>query len=226
MNDQLSHDAGADDTASALAAEALARFYDDTAAATGWLGPQVAFDLMRDHLKPGQTLLDLGIGTGLSSALFREAGLRVHGLDADPEMLAVCRWKGFGDLVLHDLAQAPYPFPSASFDHAVCLGVLPFLADPEPVFSEAARVLRPGGMFAFLSLDRPPAEPRELLVPAGEPGSGEGATLFRSSAEEVRELAERHGFSAVAEVPVPVYQDAARTRCMPATCYLCLRNNR
>lgn len=225
MNDQLSHDAGADDTASALAAEALARFYDDTAAATGWLGPQVAFDLIRDHLKPGQTLLDLGIGTGLSSALFREAGLRVHGLDGDPEMLAVCRWKGFGDLVLHDLAQAPYPFPSASFDHAVCLGVLPFLADPEPVFSEAARVLRPGGMFAVLSLDRPPAEPRELLVPAGEAG-GEGATLFRSSAAEVRELAERHGFSAAAEVPVLVYQDAARTRRMPATCYLCLRNNR
>ena len=100
MNDQPSHDAGADDAAPALGVEALARFYDDTAAATGWLGPQVAFDLMRDHLRPGQTLLDLGIGTGLSSALFREAGLRVHGLDGDPEMLAVCRWKGFGDLVL------------------------------------------------------------------------------------------------------------------------------
>jgi SAM-dependent methyltransferase len=158
--------------------------------------------------------------------LFRKAGLRVHGLDADPQMLAVCHWKGFADLVLHDLAEAPYPFPSASFDHAVCLGVLPFLADPEPVFSEAARVLRPGGVFVFLSLDRPVAEPRELLVPAGEAGGGEGATLLRSSDAEVRELVERHGFSAVADVPVPVYQDAARSRRMPATCYICLRKNR
>lgn len=198
-------------------------YYDDMAAATGWLGPQVAFGLMYEHVEPGQTMLDLGIGTGLSSVLFRKAGLRVFGLDADPEMLAICRRKGFGDLTQHDLTVTPYPFADTAFDHAVCLGVLPFLADPEPVFRETARVLEPGGLFAFLVLERPDGEPPELVVEAEQTDGGASATLLRVSGGEVAALVARHGFSAVAELALPVFQDPQRTISMPATVHLAQR---
>jgi 2-polyprenyl-3-methyl-5-hydroxy-6-metoxy-1,4-benzoquinol methylase len=73
--------------------EDTARYYDQTAKATGWIAPQVAFGMLYEYVEAGQSLLDLGIGTGLSSVLFRRAGLRVSGMDADPEMIEVCRWK-------------------------------------------------------------------------------------------------------------------------------------
>jgi predicted TPR repeat methyltransferase len=199
-----------------------ARFYDQTAQETGWLAPQVAFGLMYGYVEAGQSLLDLGIGTGLSSVLFRKAGLRVVGMDADTEMLDACRGKGFPDedLVQHDLTLVPYPFSSGAFDHAACLGVLPFLGDVAPVFAETARVLRPGGMFAFLTLDRAPGEPADLVVPADETGTGQSATLVRHSLDQIQGLLGRHGFTLDLTLPLPVYRDTARSRCMPAICYL------
>jgi|GEM_PF-5571654 len=69
--------------------------YDEEAEATGWFGPEVAFGLAYAHVHHGQSILDIGIGTGLGSALFKKAGLQVHGMDISPEMLEACRKKGF-----------------------------------------------------------------------------------------------------------------------------------
>jgi ubiquinone/menaquinone biosynthesis C-methylase UbiE len=61
--------------------------YDQEAEETGWFGPEILFGLSFKYLQPNQSILDLGIGTGLSSVLFHKAGLEVHGLDNSPEML-------------------------------------------------------------------------------------------------------------------------------------------
>ena len=92
-------------------ARATAEAYDEEAEATGWYGPEAAFGLAYKFLRPGQSILDLGIGTGLAAVLFRKAGLRLYGMDVAPEMLEACRGKGFTDLVRHDLTERPYPFP-------------------------------------------------------------------------------------------------------------------
>jgi hypothetical protein len=50
--------------------------YDRQARETNWLGPEVVFGLVYEYVKPGETLLDLGIGSGLSSIRFHQAGLQ------------------------------------------------------------------------------------------------------------------------------------------------------
>ena len=44
--------------------------YDNQARKTNWFGPEVVFGLAYEFVKTGESLLDLGIGSGLSSILF------------------------------------------------------------------------------------------------------------------------------------------------------------
>lgn len=74
-----------------------AKGYDEQAQKTNWLGPQVVFGLAYEFVKLEQTLLDIGIGTGLSSILFHKAGLRVLGVDGSREVLDVCAAKNFAE---------------------------------------------------------------------------------------------------------------------------------
>ena len=78
-----------------------------------------------------QTVLDIGIGTGLGSEPFFRAGLRITGMDVSDTMLAVYRKKGFAErLVCHDLTHFPYLSLTVAFDHVISTGVFPFLPRP------------------------------------------------------------------------------------------------
>jgi predicted TPR repeat methyltransferase len=202
------------------AVQAIAEAYDREARATGWLGPQVALGMLYEYLLPAQSLLDLGIGTGLASVLFRKAGLKVTGLDIDQQMLDVCRWKGFEDLARHDLTERPYPFPSDSFDHAVCVGVLPFLADLSPVFLEVGRVLRTGGMLVFMTLDRAEHEDFEMVVGPEHTKTGGSVTMYRHSRQQITGWIDEAGFTLVESLSFAVHRDAARREPLQAACYL------
>lgn len=193
--------------------EAVAAAYDAEAAAIGYFCPEIAFGMVYRHLRPGQTVLDLGIGTGLAAELFRRAGLLATGLDNDPQMLAAARSKGFTDVVRHDLTRPPYPFAAASFDHVICVGVLPFLPDPSPVVAEAARVLRQDGCFVFMVLARAKGEAPELAVAADDTGIGEAVTLHQHSDREVREWLGAYGLAPPGALTfqVPVGVAAGRT---------------
>ena len=126
-----------------------ARDYDRKAEQYDWRGPEVIFGLSYAFVEPGQSVLDLGIGTGLGSFLFHKAGLRVHGMDHSRPMLEACRSKGFAtDLTVHDLTAVPYPFDTASLDHAVCLGVLNFFDDLIPITSDLVPASQPATVAA------------------------------------------------------------------------------
>jgi SAM-dependent methyltransferase len=147
--------------------------YDQRAAQAGWLDPDILFGLACRHVSPGQTLLDIGIGTGLASELFHRAGLRVIGLDRAPDMLALCRAKGFADELLeHDVAIAPYPLADGAAHHAICCGLLHCLDDWSVVFSETARILRRGGVLVFAVPRSDTGRPctRRLEGRCGHPG--------------------------------------------------------
>jgi ubiquinone/menaquinone biosynthesis C-methylase UbiE len=143
--------------------EQFAEVYDRMAlACEAWIG-ECTFGMMYEFLSPGQRLLDLGIGTGLSSVLFARAGVEVHGIDASEAMLEPCRRKGFAtQLRVHDLGE-PLPYSDGEFDHAVCVGVTHFLEDVDPLLAEVARVLRHGGTFAVTTLC-PEDESQRLAV--------------------------------------------------------------
>lgn len=142
--------------------DAYAADYDQQMQAYSCYLPDALFGLCYEYVRPGQRLLDAGIGSGLSAVLFTKAGLQVYGFDFSPAMLEICQAKEIAaNLKQHDLLQTPWPYPPESFDHLVCCGVLHFIADVQAVFGEARRVLRPGGLFAFTTKAPPDAGPNQ-----------------------------------------------------------------
>jgi SAM-dependent methyltransferase len=90
-------------------------------------------------------LLDLGCGSGLLCRLAADRGARVSGIDICPELLMIARERTpRADLREGDISALP--FAECSFDAVTGANALQFAPDPARAFSEAARVLRPGGV--------------------------------------------------------------------------------
>jgi ubiquinone/menaquinone biosynthesis C-methylase UbiE len=112
-----------------------------------------AFDEL--GVQPGETVLDLGCGTGnltqLLLARVSEAG-RVIAVDFSPRMIALAEEKIGADarltLVLADAGDLP--LPDASVDRVVCFSAWPHFPDGAAVAAQLARILRPGGMLHVL----------------------------------------------------------------------------
>ena len=131
-----------------------AKNYDEKAKAASWLGSEVLLQLSRQYIRPGESVLDLGIGTGLTSVLFRSSGLRVYGMDFSAEMLKICKNKKIADdLKEHDLRERPYPYANASMEHIICGGVFHIFKDLLPIFEEVSRIIRRNGTFTFTCAD-------------------------------------------------------------------------
>ena len=199
---------------------ALIAAYAEEAEATGWFGPEVVFGLSYTYVQPDQSMLDIGIGTGLGSDLFRKAGLRVHGIDISPQMLDACRSKGYTELALHDLTKTPYPFHDESMDHAVCTGVLNFFSDLSPVFKETNRILRSGGLFAFVVGDRAEDEPGEIAVGPEHTNTEETVTMYLHSAKQIDVWLKQNRFSLIRSLAFTVYLDPEKTIATQAKAYL------
>lgn len=138
--------------------DAYAADYDAQVSAYGCYLAEALFGLCYAFIRPGERLLDVGIGSGLSAAPFARAGLRVWGIDFSAAMLDLCRAKGIAEeLRQYDAQAVPWPYPSGAFDHVISCGLFHFIPDLEAMVDEAARVTRPGGLFAFTTKD--PASP-------------------------------------------------------------------
>ncbi len=199
---------------------ALIAAYAEETEATGWFGPEVLFGLSYAYVQPGQSMLDIGIGTGLGSDLFRKAGLKVYGLDISPQMLEACCSKGLKTVKLHDLTTMPYPFDSESIDHAVCTGVMNFFSDLSPLFIETARILRPGGLFAFVVGDRAEDEPGEIAVGPEHTNTEETVTMYLHSAKQIDNWLMQNRFNLIRSLIFTVYLDPERTIATQAKAYL------
>jgi SAM-dependent methyltransferase len=203
-----------------MAAEA----YDRKAEEYSWRGPEVAFGLSYGFIKPGECVLDIGIGTGLGSALFHKSGLRVFGMDKCVEMLEACRQKGFGaDLRKHDLTVEPYPYDTASMDHAICIGVLDFFRDLKPVFREVARILRDKGVFVFVVANRGPGEGPEYTA---DSQSGSMVTMYRRTTEEINDLLKDNDFESLRYVEFSMFMNPERTAPLLLKAYVARRIGR
>ncbi|MGD2095583.1 MAG: class I SAM-dependent methyltransferase [Phycisphaerales bacterium] len=176
-----------------------ATHYEEQAAEVGWHGHEILFGLMYEFIKPEETLLDIGIGTGLSSFLFHKAGLKISGFDNSTEMLEGCKSKGFsGQIVQHDLRNVPFPYETDSFNHIISLGVLNFFPEPEPVFEEAARIIKSKGIFGFTIEEKKPEQEAQYTIRVNkgtEQADGQfEIAMYRHSDENIRELLESVGF--------------------------------
>ena len=123
------------------------------------------------HLGPGESVLDVGCGTGtLAIAAKRVAGAagRVHGIDASPEMIARAERKatkaGVEVVFQNALAQA-LPFPDAQFDVVLSTVMLHHLTRKvrEQAAAEMRRVLKPGGRVLAVDFGGNTAKKKRLL---------------------------------------------------------------
>ena len=107
-------------------------------------------------LVEARTVVDLGAATGAASRSLekRFKGAHVISIDLAHGMLGKARSKKSW-LSKSSYAQADaraLPLPDESVDVIFSNMLLPCVGDPGPVFSEIARVLRKGGVFAFATL--------------------------------------------------------------------------
>lgn len=107
------------------------------------------------RIRPGERVLDLATGTGITAIAARERGAVVTGVDLTPELLAVARSKanetGFTDIDFREGDAEALPFADASFDIVISTCGHMFAPDQEKVATELARVTRAGGRVVFLA---------------------------------------------------------------------------
>ena len=96
-------------------------------------------NLTLEGLKEARTVLDLGTGSGLFAEKFAAYGLKVTGLDANPEMLPAARRYVPAGTFEEGIAEK-LPFPEGSFDLLFMGLLLHETDDPLKALREAHRV--------------------------------------------------------------------------------------
>lgn len=100
--------------------------------------------LMIDLLNPsrGETVLDIGCGTGNSLIPFLDLGLSATGVDPSPYMLDIAS-KNLGNRVdFHRGYAEALPFDDNSFNYACLVTTLEFVEDSRKAIEEACRVAK------------------------------------------------------------------------------------
>ena len=156
----------------------------------GYCAPEVLQRLVTGLDGAGfASALDLGCGTGLCGPLLRPLAARLAGVDLSAAMVEAARARGVYD-ALHraDLIEH-LTTTDERHDLIVAADVFIYVGDLAPVFAGVARVLRPGGLFAF-SVEPALADVPFQLQPSLRYAHGEGA---------IRALAARHGLAVAAQ---------------------------
>lgn len=107
----------------------------------------------------GRDVLDLGCAGGFMAEAMAEKGARVTGID--PAAMAIDAARTHAEASGHEIRYdvgvgEALPYPDQSFDRVVCVDVLEHVSDLDAVLAEVKRVLRPGGLFLFDTINRNP----------------------------------------------------------------------
>lgn len=130
-----------------------ALFYDFVFGAVFQPGRKAIIECM--DCRPGERILEVGVGTGLSLTLYPKDVL-VTGIDISHDMLAQAQARkkrdGLGNVVQLSVMDAEnMEFEDSSFDKVVAMYVASVVPDPERLVDEMRRVCKPNGLIIFVN---------------------------------------------------------------------------
>ena len=107
----------------------------------------------------GKTVLDLGCAGGFVAEALARKGAQVTGID--PAQSAIKAAKSHAKSnnldITYDVGLGEQmPYADDTFDIVVCVDVLEHVRDLSDVLAEVARVLKPGGLFLYDTINRNP----------------------------------------------------------------------
>lgn len=107
-------------------------------------------DWIKRNLQSGQTILDLGCGSGIQSTLLAQRKIYTVGVDISEEMLLLAKRKAqdigvseYLELIIGDAEKSPVK--DGSFDAGYMVGTLHHVQNPEMVVRDVSRKLKKGG---------------------------------------------------------------------------------
>jgi len=109
------------------------------------------------HINGGATVLDLGSGPGVLTIHLAKAGFRATGVDIDEKALVQARKNAQREDVNVEFRLgdgSSLKWPDSSFEAVTSLNLLHETRDPQAVFIDSCRVLKPGGTLAMADLRR------------------------------------------------------------------------
>ncbi len=114
-----------------------------------WFDRHVAWD--------GKRVLDLGCAGGFMAEAIAQKGADVTGIDPAEKAIEAARAHARQTAlsIRYDVGMGEaLPYDDAAFDIVVCVDVLEHVTDLEAVIAEVARVLAPGGVFLYDTINR------------------------------------------------------------------------
>jgi SAM-dependent methyltransferase len=142
-------------------------------------------------ISAGDTVADVGAGTGALSAALRERGATVAAADPSPELVAALRER-LPEVDAHEGAAEELPWPDRAFDAALAQLVVSFMRDAPAGVAEMRRVVRPGGTVAVCMWDRDGMEmlaavsrTRQALSSSGPVAAADGSYRTRDEIESL-----------------------------------------
>ncbi len=108
----------------------------------------------RMYIRPGERVLDIGVGTGLALPSY-PAHAKVTGIDLSEGMLRRARRRvqldqmNWVNLTLGNALELP--FGPDTFDHVLLSHVITVVSDPVKLVEETRRVTKPGGQIVIIN---------------------------------------------------------------------------